>query len=194
MTRYHLISVVILSAAMALPAAAAPGRAAITTEQVAAAISGAGLNVLPEQVTLLSDVVAKSDSPTLNVQSIEPWGDRRMRVRLDCTTHEECLPFYVSVQLEKKSGLARTLALPALALSDQPSSVSSRPKAEPKSSLLRAGSRATLLLDGGHVHIRLSVVCLENGDPGQKIRVESKDPHQTFIAEVLDGGVLRGRL
>jgi flagella basal body P-ring formation protein FlgA len=50
------------------------------------------------------------------------------------------------------------------------------------------------LLDGGHVHIRLSVVCLENGDPGQRIRVESKDPHQTFIAEVVDGGVLRGSL
>jgi hypothetical protein len=189
MTRYHLISVVILSAATALPAAAAPGPAAITTEQVAAAISGMGLSVSPEQVTLLSDVVAKSNSPSLNVQSIEPWGDRRMKVRLDCTTHDQCLPFYVSIRLEQKSGLAHTALL-----SDQPSAVIPRPNQEPKLSVLRAGSRATLLLDGGHVHIRLSVVCLENGDPGQRIRVESKDPHQTFIAEVVDGGVLRGSL
>jgi hypothetical protein len=189
MTRYHLISAVVLSVAVTLPAAAAPGSAAITTEQVAAAISGTGMSVSPEQVTLLTAVVSKSGAPTLNVQSIEPWGDRRMKVRLGCANQEECLPFYVSVHRDQKIGTTSNIAQ-----SDQPAVITSRQNKSPKSSAVRAGSRATLLLDGGHVHIRLSVVCLESGATGQKIRVETKDPHQTYIAEVVDGGVLRGSL
>jgi hypothetical protein len=188
MTKHTLISVIALSAAMALPAVAAPGRAAVTTEQVAAAISGTGVSVLPEQVTLLTNVTTKSDSPALNVHSIEPWGDHRMKVRMECASQEECLPFYVSVRLDQQNG-----AIAAANLSNQVAA-NVRPNRDAKSFALRAGSRATLLLDGGHVHIRLSVVCLENGDVGQKIRVESKDPRQTYVAEVVDGGILRGSL
>jgi hypothetical protein len=186
--RYCLISVLALSGALAIPAAAATGRAAVTTEQVAAAISGTGVSVLPEQVTLLTNVTTKSDPPTLNVHSIEPWGDHRMKVRMECASQEECLPFYVSVRLDQKDG-----AIAAANLSNQPAA-NARPNHDARSFALRAGSRATLLLDGGHVHIRLSVVCLENGDVGQKIRVESKDPRQTYVAEVVDGGILRGSL
>jgi hypothetical protein len=189
MTRYHLISAVALSVAMALPAAAAPGSAAITTEQVAAAISGAGMNVSPEQVTLLTAVVSKSGTPTLSVQSIEPWGDRRMKVRLGCVNQQECLPFYVSIHRDQTIGTTS-----ATAQSDQAPIMTSHSNRDPKPFAVRAGSRATLLLDGGHVHIRLSVVCLESGATGQKIRVETKDPHQTYVAEVVDGGVLRGSL
>ena len=67
-------------------------------------------------------------------------------------------------------------------------------KAVSNSFVVRAGSPAVLLLDSDHVHIRLSVICLENGSTGQKIRVESKDPRQTYVAEVIDGGILRGSL
>src|SRR5271156_2925179 len=104
MTKYHLISVIALSTVMAVPAAAAPGHAAVTREQVAAAISGTGVSVLPEQVTLLTNVVTKSDSPTLNVLSIEPWGDHRMKVRMECASQDDCLPFYVSVRMDQKNG------------------------------------------------------------------------------------------
>jgi hypothetical protein len=189
MTRHQLISAVSLLAAMASTATAAPGRAVITPEQVAAAISGAAMKVLPEQVTLLSEVIAKSNSPTLNVESIEPWGSHRMKVRLGCANQEQCLPFYVSVRFDQESG-----AKPSVALVDQASAMSLRLNHEPKEFVVRAGSKATLLLDGGHVHIRLSVVCLENGAAGQKIRVECKDPKQTYVAEVVEGGILRGSL
>ena len=189
MKRYFLISVLALSAATAASAAAAQGRVAVTTEQVAAAITGTGMSVLPEQVTLLSDVVAKSDSPALNVLSIEPWGDHRMRVRMECASEQECLPFYVSVHLAPKNGAVSAAKLPV-----QTPDANWRGSRDPNSFAVRAGSRAILLIDRGHVHIRLSVVCLENGAAGQKIRVESKDPHQTFVAEVDDSGVLRGSL
>jgi hypothetical protein len=93
-----LIPVLILSVAMALPAiAATPGHTTITAEQVAAAINGAGIKVSADQVVLLSDVVAKTSSPALKVESMERWGDRRMRVRMNCAKAEECLPFFVAV-------------------------------------------------------------------------------------------------
>jgi flagella basal body P-ring formation protein FlgA len=60
--------------------------------------------------------------------------------------------------------------------------------------VVKAGSPATLLLDGDHVHIRLSVICLQNGITGQTIRATSKDHTVVYTAEVVDGGVLKGRL
>jgi flagella basal body P-ring formation protein FlgA len=44
------------------------------------------------------------------------------------------------------------------------------------------------------VHIRIAVVCLENGAPGQTIRVSSKDRRQTYTAKVIDEAVLRASL
>jgi flagella basal body P-ring formation protein FlgA len=52
--------------------------------------------------------------------------------------------------------------------------------------VVHTGSPAVLLLDSDHVHIRLTVVCLENGSPGQTIRVETQDHSQTFEAQVQD--------
>jgi flagella basal body P-ring formation protein FlgA len=59
---------------------------------------------------------------------------------------------------------------------------------------VRKGSTATLLLDSDRVHIRFPVVCLENGVPGQKIRVTGVDRRQVYMAEVIDGTLLKGRL
>ena len=44
------------------------------------------------------------------------------------------------------------------------------------------------------VHIRLSVICLQNGAPGQMIRVTGKDRKLVFTAQVIDGNLLKGRL
>jgi len=189
MKRFNLISAVSLLVAMAVPAAAAPGRVLITTDQVAAAISAAAMVVSPEQVTLLTEVVARSDAPALKVESIEPWGIHRIKVRLGCTDQDECLPFYVAVRFDQASG-----AKAASSHSDETPGVNFRTSQGPQSFVVRAGSRAVLLIDGGHVHVRLNVVCLENGAAGQNIRVECKDPRQTFVAKVVNGGVLRGSL
>jgi hypothetical protein len=82
MTKHGLISALILGAAMASAAAPAPGHSAITPAQIAAAISGAGMQMSADQVVLLTDVVATTASPRLKVESMEPWGDGRMRVRV----------------------------------------------------------------------------------------------------------------
>jgi hypothetical protein len=189
MTRYLLILALTLSVAVASAAAAAQGRAAITTAQIAAAISGAGMNISAEQVTLLSDVVAANGSPELKVQSMEPWGDGRIRVRLDCATHEECMPFIVAVRSSQPIPMK-----PASAATERSAAAIVRAGSGQGSVAMRAGAPATLLLDKGHVHIRLTVVCLENGTPGQTIRVASKDHKQTYIGKVIDDAVLIGSL
>jgi hypothetical protein len=189
MKSLNVIAVASLLAAMDLSAVAASGHSSITADQVAAAISASAMMVSPEQVTLLTDVVAKSSSPTLNVESIEPWGSHRIKVRMGCANQDECLPFYVAVHFDQQ-GEAKS----ASSHFDQPSSVSSRQPQSQQAFVVRAGSRAVLLIDGGHVHVRLNVVCLENGAAGQTIRVECKDPRQTYVAKVVNGGVLRGSL
>jgi hypothetical protein len=189
MKKFNVISAASLLAALALHASAAPGRVLITTAQVAAAISAAAMIVSPEQVTLLTEVVSKSDAPALKVESIESWGSHRIKVRLGCADQDECLPFYVAVHFDPESG-AKT----AGSRSQEISSAISRPAQGSQALVVRAGSRAVLLIDGGHVHVRLNVICLENGAAGQNIRVECKDPRQTYIAKVVNGGILRGSL
>jgi hypothetical protein len=189
MTKYKLISTLTLAAVMALPARAAPDRDPITKAEIADAISCAGMTISAEQVTLLTDVVARTSTPALKVQSMEPWGDHRMRVRLDCVTSEECLPFYVAVRWSQENAVQ-----PVSIASSRSSTEISRGRPDPNSFVVRSGAPAVLLLDGNHVHIQIAVICLENGVTGQTIRVSSKDHRQTYAAEIFDGGVLRGRL
>ena len=189
MTKQGLISALILGAAIAAPAAPAPGHSAITPAQIAAAISAAGMQIGVDQVVLLTDVVATTASPRLKVKSIEPWGDGRMRARLECAASEQCLPFYVAIRVGQVTSSRQEMT--AL---DPSSAEALGTRIDPKSFVVRAGSPATLLLDGAHVHIRIAVVCLENGAPGQTIRVASKDHRQTYTARVVDEAVLRASL
>jgi hypothetical protein len=115
---------------------------------------------------------------------MERWGADRMRVRLDCAKREDCLPFYVAIHWSE-GGVA---ALPALGTPPV------HPRAEPTSYVVRAGASVVLMLDGDHIHIRIPVVCLENGAAGQTIRVSSKDHRLTYTAQVVDGNVLKGSL
>jgi hypothetical protein len=184
MAKHKFISIAILSAVIALPAMAATGHDSITKEQVAAAMSGAGMKVSADQVMLLTDVVASTSTPALRVESMERWGTDRMRVRLDCAKREDCLPFYVAIHWSE-AGVASLAA---------PSAPPAHSKADPSSYVVRAGASVVLMLEGDHIHIRIPVVCLENGAAGQTIRVSSKDHRLTYTAEVVDGNVLKGNL
>ena len=186
MTMSDSISVLMLSATLGLPLAATAQRA-ITAEQVAAAMSEAGLNTSAKQVALLTNVVASTSAPVLRVESMEQWGDHEMKVRLSCAKPEECLPFFVAIRGSQVHPIPQYVPDHSLA-------AISKAKPESDSFVVRTGSRQTLLLEGGHVHIQMAVFCLENGAVGQTILVASLDRRQTYRAEVSDNGVLRGRL
>jgi hypothetical protein len=189
MRRLKAVLFCVLFAAAVCPAVAAPGQYAISTEQIAATVSRMGMQVLPEQVTLLTDVVATKASPALKVRSIERWTNERMMARLECENREECLPFFVGLRMGQ-SGAAASSGSPSQGakLFDSGATGSS------KAFAVRSGSPATLMLDSERVHIRLSVICLENGAPGQMIRVTGKDHRLVFTAQVIDGSLLKGKL
>jgi hypothetical protein len=188
MTRNSILPALLLSAVAAMPAAAAPGRVAITAQQVAFAMSSVGMQVSPDQVQLLSDVVASTASPMLKVQSMEQWGTHRMKVRMNCARPEQCLPFVVAVSWDAVQ--TRSSFVPETTPLNQGPAL----KIGAADYVVRSGAPATLLLDGPRIHIRLSVICLENGAPGQVIRVSSPDRKQLYTAQVVDGSILRGSL
>lgn len=186
MSHQRVVAIVVLWAAASFPAASQSKRFSITRDQVAAAINGSGMQVSAGQVTLLSNVVSATGSPALKVESVEKWGEQKLMVRLECANPGECLPFIVTVR--PSGGIPEPLGLsPQL----RPASFSAKTRG---TDAIRAGSAAVLFLEGPHVHIQLSVVCLENGSIGQSIRVATRDRRLTFTAEILSDSTLRGQL
>lgn len=186
MTRFRLIfSWLVSGAVVALPAMGAVHHA-VTAAEVVAAINGIGMQIAPDQVTLLTEVVANSANPQLTVKSMQRWDDHRVMVRMECANRDECLPFFVGLRLSQEETARAVAAVP-----DRAAALQSRAANAP---VVRAGSPAVLLLDGDHVHIRLSVICLQNGITGQTIRATSKDHTVVYTAEVVDGRLLKGRL
>ncbi|HUH61774.1 MAG TPA: hypothetical protein VLZ50_02205 [Terracidiphilus sp.] len=175
-----------LCAAAALPAVAASGRYAITSGQVAAVVSNDGFPVSAGQVTLPAQIVASVPDPVLKVKSIDRTGEGRAVARVECAIAQQCLPFIATLAFDTRlttgpvplSSLGRIPALPQ----------------QPSPALVRAGTPATLLLEGTHVHITLPVVCLESGAMGQTIRARSPDHRQVYTVQVVREGVLEGRL
>jgi hypothetical protein len=187
MTGYKSIAILILSV-LAVPTVAVAQREAITAAQVAAAMNAAGMKVSPQQVILLAGVTARTSTPGLQVESMERWGGDRIKVRLNCSDPSACLPFFVAV---RSSPLGTLLPVAA---TQRSSAAMSPPRPDANSMVVRSGAPVILLLDGGRVHIRLSVVCLESGAAGQTIRVASKDHRQTYTAVVVDGSTVRASL
>jgi hypothetical protein len=174
------ILLVVVCAAAALPALAAAPQYRITVEQVAAAVSGAGIQATPEKVSLLSDVTATVPQPLLKVKSIEPAGSDRTIARVECADSTQCLPFFVSLQVGP--GTLGSTVLPGAQTS------------RASATLVRSGQRAILLLEGAHLQITLPVICLENGAVGQTIHLSSLDRRLFYTAQVASDGLLRGRL
>ncbi len=175
-----------LCAAAVLPAVAESGRYAITSGQVAAAVSGDGMPISPDQVTLPAEIVATVPDPVLKVKSIDLAGERRALARVECAIPQQCLPFIATLDFDTR-----------LTTDPVPQSSHGRFPAQTQQTsptVVRAGAPATLLLEGTHVHITLPVVCLESGAMGQTIRARSPDHRQVYTVQVVREGVLEGRL
>jgi len=186
MSRLKFFLPLILSASVALPASAASGRYAIRSESVVQAMTVMGIQVSASQLTMLTDAVATTADPQLRVQSVQRWQGSRVLVRLECAIEGQCLPFYVGVQFGD-AGAAQVAAM-------------TLPVAAPRGTravstmAVRAGSPATLFLDGDHVHIRIAVTCMESGSVGQTIRVSGPDHQRIYRARIVGAGMLKGTL
>lgn len=182
MIRSKSLPLCLLFAAAALPAAAASGRYAITADRIAAAVTARGMQVTPDQIVLLANVVASVADPEIRVKSIDPAGEGRAVARVECANSEQCLPFLVAVRF----GLNPVPIVPPV--------LPPTPPKKPSAIVVHAGTRVTLLLEGAHVHITLPAISLDSGAQGQTIRAASLDRHQTWTAQVVADGILEGRL
>jgi hypothetical protein len=165
----------------------------LTGQQVAQAIAAKGVGIEEEQVSLLANVVATEPHPALDVLSVQPLGETgtaqpiesRSIVKLACHQPGVCLPFYaVIMQLGTSSsdplgrrGAAARMASELL----KPESVIT----------MRAGAHAMLVMNDDRSHIQVSVISLENGAVGHKIRVASPDHKQVYLAEVVNAHLLK---
>jgi hypothetical protein len=164
-------------------------RFVLTADQVARAVSGEGIEVAGDQVSLLANVVATEPNPLLDVLSVEPLGDRwsgghsgtHSWAKLGCHLPGVCLPFYAVVSWRKEQAW------------QAPNLSSATPTGlKPNVAItMRAGARATLVMDDDRAHIQIAVISLENGIAGHWIRVASPDHKQVYVAEVVNASLLR---
>ena len=199
-----------------------PARSIVRMEQIVSALEQAKLPLEGAKVKRLAENIATLPDPRLEVRAIEPTSETSARVRMGCQAHEQCLPFYVAVDWDEPAAAAAALhAAGYVAKSeashpgqqtrivnsasnhpDHPIHEASRTLADDPAdrsphalgSDVHAGSHATLLIDGQRLHIKLPVICLENGVAGHSIRVTALDHKQTYVAEVVDATLLKGTL
>jgi len=170
-----------------------PDRFALTAGQVARTLSDKGMPTADDQVSLLARVVATEPDPALDVVSVQAFSEGlvaghsavRSRVKLVCRVPGECLPFFVIVSWSQPA------AGPATSKSTSPfdRNMSTSPNSQ---ITMRAGSRATLVMDDERSHIRVAVISLQDGMAGHRIRVSSPDHKQIYFGEVVTSSLLRG--
>ena len=161
----------------------------LTAAQVARAVTASGMPTAGEHVFLLTRVVATEPEPVLDVLSVETLGKGprdqagvRWRVKLSCHVAAKCIPFYAIVSSPFSTAAA---ANPVAALT--------RTAWSGRSVItMKAGTHAILMMDDQRSQIQVAVVSLENGIVGHRIHVASLDHKQTYVAEVINGHLLRG--
>ncbi|MFZ0311069.1 MAG: flagella basal body P-ring formation protein FlgA [Candidatus Korobacteraceae bacterium] len=101
-------------------------------------------------------------------------------LRLDCALRRDCLPFHAVLRLPEgerllsPDGGSLTAKLPTI-----PAGRVSGPGA-----LVRRGAQMELVEELPGVRLRATVVCLESGGLGDRIRVENRDTHRVVLATV----------
>ncbi len=174
----------------ASPAPSATRKTCVLGEQqIAVAISTSQVQVSPEQIKPLANVVATQPSPRLDVVSAEAWGQRRSKVRIACHEARECLPFWVAVNWPDEIS-----ARQAVVAWERSNRNSMRVLAKRQAPVLRAGQATTMVVDSGRVHLQLPVICLQNGVIGRTIRVSTRDHKQVFAAEVISSDMVKGKI
>lgn len=162
----------------------------IGADRVAAALAERGIAVQPAQVEFLVAVHSRRPEPVLEVEHVQTASRNSVLARMHCRDAGECLPFYVVLHLSGKQDLQALIepthahAIPARAVA-----APARPHW-----VVRAGQRAIIVLQGENLRATTSVICLQNGQQGESIRVSSLDHQRTMVGEIVGPGLLRGTL
>jgi hypothetical protein len=170
-----------------------PARFPVTSDQVVAAMRNSQLPIEGLHVTMPVVITASLDHPELQIESMTLLSPHSAQLKVACREHGVCLAFYVSATWPAQS--ASVTLPPGLGHTDvQAGEAKLERVAVRHEPALRAGSRATLVIEGDHLHIRLEVVSLQNGAAGDKVRVSTPDHTRIFTAEILSPTLLKGSL
>jgi len=160
-------------------------RIAITPQHVAGAMADAGWKVGPGQVKLLSQVTSTVRDAWLEVVKVTRWQENQLKVELRCHDPRVCLPFYVLVTEYATADKAGPVLAADADVAKQPALGTLKEKP-----LMRSGDPALLTFADKGLKITMPVICLENGQRGQRIRVASADHKRFYKAEIVGPGLL----
>jgi hypothetical protein len=166
---------------------------------------------LPTQdvkVSIAMPITVRSANAQLEVQSVALVDSHEIRLRMSCHDRRDCLPFfatatYPEVVDEKALPVKHEQAAAAIPAAEEHLPHSSAAVSEVKSTeheaavaapILKAGSAATLDIEGDRIHIQLDVICLAAGAAGDKIRVTTRDHKQVYVAQIATPTLLKGSL
>ena len=190
-TRKILSTIVILMQMLpGLPLAARAetqnARFAVSPDQVAQAMRAAGIAAAAERIDFLSPIQTSQPNAALRLISIKPWQGNTLKAELRCSDSKACLPFYV---LLRDADSVTDVAV--LHKSAEPQKSAS---ATPKTHDVHVGDAAILIFERQQSRITIRVICDQNGDRGQIIRVASADRKHSYKAEVIEPGLLKGAM
>ena len=170
----------------------APARFPVTSVPILSAIRDRLWSVDGVQVKMMASMTATVAMPVLEIQTVSLTAPNEARLRLGCRVHAECLPFFAAAVWPANADtkkLPQEMDRPAVNASaiEQAGRLRGQP-------MLRVGTIATLVMDAQRIEIRMQVVSLESGGPGDKVRVTTIDHKHSYVAEIVTPTVLKGSL
>ena len=190
----------VISLSAAGQAAKLSQRYPLSTDAISRALHRDGLEVRAEDVHLPMPLSTAVSDPALEIVGMDRLPDGHLRLRLRCQHAGECLPFGVTLMHDGVAPMLLVSAQPPAASAGAGSSTVPtlpQPVGTPvlvreAPVVVRAGTRLTMLLDEGHMHIHLPVVSLDSATGDGNIRVATPDHKHTYRATVVDATTVRG--
>lgn len=164
-------------------AQAGRARFPLTSDQIIAAMQGRQLPTQGVQVKMPAPMTSSNANAQLEIKSVTPLNSHQLRMRIGCRVQSDCLPFFALAVFPEDS-----------IAGGMPVKLERQPAASKVPPTLRAGSPATLEIEGDRVHLHFDVICLESGWTGDRIRVQTRDHKQSYVARIVTPTLLKGSL
>jgi Chaperone for flagella basal body P-ring formation len=184
----HIAIIVLTASLFAANTDTQPAESAFSMQRVKAALEAANVPLQSAQIQLLAVPVLKNPFAALAVAGITRRDAESAVVRIRCRNGGDCLPFYVLLHWQRP--MERQAAFDEL---NSPARISMA-SLIPAKPLVRAGQRATMLIQNKEMRLATPIICLQSGGRGQTIRVSSLDHRRVVFAEVVEPGIVKGSL
>jgi hypothetical protein len=160
----------------------------LSQSQIITALASTHIPTRSLEVEFLAPITLKNAAAALKVTQISKWQQDGALARIECAEPVKCVPFFVILHWTDARERQTTLS----EFHPEGPTVSSHASRKPW--MVRAGQRATLILENKQLRVSTPILCLESGSQGQRVRVESLDRKRIMTAQVVDAGLLRGTL